>query len=243
VVYICDALQAAHSPPQESIVILDFAEGQSLLATHLPILLDLHRTGYKRRDEFRAAAPSRWADQDAATKGRIVHNLILARAAEEEGPGRRMAKDGGARVMEVTSPLGDVTALLRFRRIEFLTRYIADGPVPTITTPLTPQAKAWFGNDHIAAAANYSLLDEVEPSRPATNLLVGHTADPDTGELGRVVVACYLVLALRWWFDGEAGGESGGSVVPFPDAPTEPTTPRTLRVTARFQGAEEEETK
>lgn len=202
-------------------MILQEDEFGPVLGPHQTAIRAWHRSAYKRRDELRFDWADQWADQDAATQGRWVTNLVVAAARDDETDGRRLVRLGGFDAVAVDHG-GALAAHLRFRRVVIEPDEYGDLR-PVITAPLTPTAHAWFGNEHLTAGWQPSLLDD-RPERLHTNLLVGHTSDPDTSELGRVVVACMLGCKVLWWtdIDSDAGG---GTVAPARrgGGPNEPT--------------------
>lgn len=208
-------------------MLLTQAEAQQLLAPHLEPVVFWHRLAYKQQLDLRTEVPDRWVDLEPSTQGQVVHDLIVARAQEDESEGRRFKKDGTARVIEVADRNG-LVAQLRFRRVKFVHCHENEGLRPAITSPLSPTARDWVGNDHLRRTWQYSLL-EAPAQRLHTNLVVGHTADPDTAELDRVVVLCILGSQLQWWFDAQ----TDGAVLPLsrPEIPSR----RHLRVIAKTQ--------
>jgi hypothetical protein len=222
---------SVHSFRTGATVLLTQDEAQRLLAPHLEPVASWHRIAYKQQLELRADVPDRWADLEASTQGQVVHDLIVARAQEDETEGRRFKKDGTARVIEVADSDG-LAALLRFRRVKFVRRHAGEGLRPAITSPLSPTARDWVGNDHLKYAWQHSLL-ETPTQRLHTNLVVGHTADPDTAELDRVVVLCVLGSQLQWWFDAQA--DAAVLSLSRPAAPSR----RDLRIIAKAQDRED----
>jgi hypothetical protein len=190
-------------------VILREGEFEPILGPHREAIRGWHQTAYKRRDELRLDKADQWADQDAATQGRWVTNLVVAAARDDETDGRHLVRLAGFGAVAVHHD-DRLAAQLRFRRVAIEPNEYGDLQ-PVITAPLTPTAQDWFGNRHLQLGWQASLLDQ-DPKRLNTNLLVGHTSDPITDGLGRVVVACLLGAKVLWWTDIDSAG--GGTVTP-----------------------------
>lgn len=183
-------------------VIMTLDEFRRALGPHVPSILEWHAGAYKRRDALRASQPDQWADQDAATRGRWVHNLVVAAARDDESDCRRTVPLGGFNGVEISD--GErIAAMLRFRRVEMHPDMYGDLR-PVIPAPLTDTADDWFGNQHLRESWQLALsLDGNtgrSQGRPHTNLLIGHTSDPITGELRRIVGVCFFGgQRILWW--------------------------------------------
>lgn len=184
-------------------VILTSRESQALLSPHCSAVWGWHADAYKRRDEVRSDKADQWADQDAATRGKWVTNLVVAAARDDEADGRSLIRLQGFEGVAVQSD-GRLAAQLRFRTVAMEPNEYGD-EVPVISAPLTDTAQQWIGNGHLSGPGQRSLLGEPD-ERPHTNLLVGRVSDPLTGDLRRIVVACWWGKRLYWWRDIDAGG-------------------------------------
>lgn len=193
-------------------------ESAEVVGPHSGAIRAWHDEGYKRRDALRADWPDQWADQDQPTRGRWVNNLIVAAARDDETGLRRIVPLNGFNAVEVRH--GDRPAAhLRFRRIEFERNLYGD-EYPVIPGPLSDTAKEWFGNAHLCADRLPQLAFELDGdidapndlqprARSHSNLLVGHTANPTTNELGRIVVVCFSAADHIYWWRPLEGPEAG----------------------------------
>lgn len=202
-------------------MLLSRDEALNLIAPYSPQLASVHHEAYKRRDEWRSAGPDKWRALRAATRGMITTDLVVDGARVDEAETWDVIDQDSTSFVEI--PEGErLAALLRFRTVEFeIDEYGERQPV--IKTPLSAQARRWFGNEHITLP---KLTLHADIARAHTNLLVGHASDRITGELHAVVVACYLGRRVHYWFPVDAhgfgSGDGGVTDMPRGDGPRSP---------------------
>lgn len=208
-------------------MLLTADQGRDLLLPHAEAIQRWHRDAYKLRNEASATVAGQWIEQDEATKGRWVNNLIVGQARSDEDGLRTTVPLEGTDREAVRFTDGDSrTALGRFRRVEMFNPQT--GRVePVLTTPLSPTADRWINNKHHYDPRQFRLFQEfgapdAEPPYLPTHVLIGHTVDSISRELEYIVVACFLHGDCHWWFHLPEGGLGTISSTRSPTAPVHP---------------------